>query len=220
MQGLDKVNLLIPAAGFGQRVGAPMAKEMLLDDKGLPLIAYSLNLAEKYELNITVILRPEKHNLISYLKTSTYFQEFGKIIEVQKTQEWPESLLLSKPHWVKKNLVLLPDTRWGPEDILPQMISALDESDICVANHLVQSTATWGRIEAIDKHLCIKEKIIDEDCAQSGPQKAWGLIGFKKNTGQKLFEAQLKSTLERVPVRLKNTSSKFLDLLYFRDITR
>ena len=102
----SKPLLLLPAAGFGTRVGSPNAKEIFFGANGGPLIEASLHQARLRDWAVHVITRKEKTDLLNYLKEyqNKYFnpdQVDGFNISIQiiePSREWPDTLLKSKDY--------------------------------------------------------------------------------------------------------------------------
>lgn len=182
---------------------------MLLDDKGRPLIEWGLEQARIREWPVHVILRQEKSNLIEFLKNYSYNISYQCVPE---TKDWPESLMLSEPYWHQKNIVWLPDTRFEPLEALDVINYQLESRKIVYGVFAVENSMMWGVVNEVKNSIC-------EKCQISGPQKAWGLMGFFKSSGKELFEAHLKSTLQKKEV---SVSEKILtvELEKFADLTR
>ena len=68
MAPIFMTHVIIPAAGFGKRVGGAVSKELLYyKDDSFPLIQWCLSLCKKYELKPVVISRRDKLDLNQYL---------------------------------------------------------------------------------------------------------------------------------------------------------
>lgn len=196
---------IIPCAGFGTRMGmAPnKSKEMLPDPENdnKPIIDYSLNLCVQFKFKPLVILRKEKKDLKRYLK-----KRGVDFIEVDHKGEWHETVLLSESHWLENNILILPDTRFQLITNLFDIIKGLELGNNAVfATHEVSDPEKWGIIK--DYYLFEKPKDLP------GPQKAWGIVGFKNHYGFDLFYNMRYNSF-----KLKNAG--FTHLLEFKDITR
>jgi hypothetical protein len=209
--------ILIPAAGFGSRVGHPMAKEMLVRPDGVRFIDHALLLASLCQATPHVISRAEKKNLNQHLKS------LGVSIQlVEPTQEWPESLLKSKEYWSDYNLVILPDTDFGPVEILSEMFVTLEnKSDLVAARFSVEDFRTWGVMgyDRRDPQLwwgCEKPL---SSLGREWDLQAWGVFGFRKEFGEKILKTLLESTLSHEWKTLC-LNYHFFQLDYFRDLTR
>ncbi len=207
--------VIIPAAGFGRRVGSPEAKELFLRPDGTRLIDLGLQCASERAWPAHVITRTEKTSLVRYLKQSpnTTVQLIGA------TYDWPETILQSEPFWHEWNLVFLPDMDFKPRKILEEFAfeMSVGDVDVITANHLVEDASHWGLLWPDSATgLTVGEKVPIE---KSEKRQAWGLYAFKKSAGRKLLEAQLDSCrdhrLRQLPIR-----SKALKLSAYLDLTR
>lgn len=208
-------NVIIPAAGFGRRVGSPPAKEMLIRP-GLqePYIDLPIQIAIKYKFSPLVITRRDKHVLVDYIK-SKYPQI--EILLIEGSSDWPDTILQSESLWADKNLVLLPDTEFAPVDIVPELARDLDEVDIVAAHHQVQDKENWGFLWSNREGQvagCEKPTSVE-----APPQCAWGLFGFRKNFGRELLSWQQWSQTNR---RSFAMTARFRSrpLSFFADLTR
>lgn len=195
---------IIPAAGFGTRMGMKpgQSKEMLPspENKYNPIISYALTLCKMFNMEPLVVTRKEKVDLRQYL-----FNEQVKFIDIEVEGEWNETILKSREHWHKENLLLLPDTRFSSLRVIENIQRGLSLGNNAVmALHRVPDPSNWG-IVTNNYTLMEKPEI------STGPQLAWGLIGFRNTYGQKLF-SNVKY------LELENVGFTYLD--YFKDITR
>lgn len=207
----DEVPLiLIPAAGYGTRVGRPAAKELLVGSDGRAMILGPLEISQTLKWPALVITREDKRELIEFIESLGRVDV--QIQRIQATQDWPETILRSQDHWRKRNFVLLPDTEWEPLSILNQMFKA--KEDVVIATHEVEDLGTWGVMKKVANGLAICEKPKD-----LGPGRAWGVFGFTRDAGASLLEAQSLSTVDH-EWRLLNLSAQEFLLRQFRDLTR
>jgi len=213
----NKPLVLIPAAGFGTRVGSPPAKELLKGPNGSPLIAFGLDQARHRGWPVHVITRQEKTELIQYLQE--YREQWRVELEIQMiepSREWPDTLLKSKPYWREKNLLCLPDTVFEPHEIWDCLVTA--ESEIAVAAFKVEDLSKWGVFQVLPSAtgISVCEKPHD---AISDDRKAWGILCWKKKAGAILLQAQLESAQDHEWKKL-DFSVEFFELSSFEDVTR
>lgn len=205
--------VIIPAAGFGRRVGSPEAKELLCLRQGQPLIQQALDFSLARQWPVTVVTRPEKVSLIEYLESRPQVID---VILTEATTEWPSSVLKSAPHWHEWNLLVLPDTHYLPLNIWDMMWQkAESERQLVVAHHQVDDLSLWGVIEPTEAGVKVFEK-----CKAKKPGCAWGLLLFHKKVGEALFAAHLTSRELQVGVDIQPCYSEFIDLIEFQDLTR
>lgn len=207
--------ILVPAAGYGVRVGSPPAKELLLRPTlNRPLIDLPLLLAEDRGWPSVVIIRKDKQLLIDYLQ-----REFPNTVLslIDPTPDWPSTMLMSAPQWTEKNILFLPDVDFAPTTSLDEICDKLNNHDIVVANHRVQDPHNWGHL-----WWSSEEKIgLIEKPVQPLPQgaKAWGLLGFKREFGTNLFQSQLLSQQTQTPQVIRGKLGE-IPLHHFQDLTR
>lgn len=208
---------LIPAAGFGKRVGSPISKEMLLDPAGgAPLIDWSIRLAVQNHLQPVVITRKEKTNLIEHL---AHRWPEAKIYLVEASREWPHSLALSESLWSDVNLMILPDTRFESQNLVSQLLAdCRSGTDVSFATFEVSDFKTWGVVNIKASPFRICEKPL-ELFSQTQDLRAWGLFAFRKSCGAELLNGLLKSNLSHEWSE-HFFRVQFHQLEYFRDITR
>lgn len=219
--------ILIPAAGFGVRVGSPPAKELLRrEGTEEPLIELPLRLAQQRGWPALVVTRSEKRSLIDYL--TQRHPEAGVHLLEKPTQDWQESLLKAREGWGRTNIVLLPDTEWAPLDILDSMAEALttngkegmngDGADVVVAQHSVSDPQSWGHLWATQQGMVgVFEK--PPSSFYGGPGTAWGLFGFRQEFGEILLQAQWESQKTQSAQCFEGRLQAF-PLQHFRDLTR
>jgi len=207
--------IIIPAAGFGTRVGSPHAKELFIDPiTKKPLIHRALNLAAERNWPVHVITRPEKTELIDYLNKfpSVYTQI------VSKTKEWPDSILKSAPFWQKKNILILPDTLWDPQNAIDEIFRSLNTNPIAIGAFEIDKNQShvWGVIKNQTFPLEFCEK---DQSTQLFDILAWGIIGFTSDIGIEYFTKLQESTFDH---QWKFMESKFemIRLNTFADLTR
>lgn len=218
---MTKTLIIIPAAGYGTRMGLlpHESKELIPDpyNDNKPLIDWHLDLA-KEETNKLVITREEKTDLIDYLAEEQIFTLL--INDVSK--EWPNSVLYSKISWEETNILVLPDTRWKYDEtkscIIWDIQKELETHDLVFAVHEVEDVSKWGFV-----NLNLFPKIPTIEGTQEKPPKtgkdegfAWGIIGFRNNVGEELFQAYLDKTY--FDLTKFKTSVIFLDK--FQDVCR
>lgn len=197
---------IIPAAGIGSRMNMSLneSKEMLLDPcTHEPIIKWGLDLCRKHHIEPLVVTRKEKTDLIEYLAT-----QGTKVLVIEPDGEWPNTILASEHLWQDNNILLLPDTRFSPENSLKWVEeSLLLNKGSVFALHKVEDVSKWG---------CVSVSGFIEKPVITTPGYAWGLMGFKKDNGRGIFKSMT------VPNRLfyHVASNNFLFLDKFVDLTR
>ncbi len=205
--------VIIPAAGFGRRVGAPNSKEVLQLDYGQPLIERAFSECESRDWPMHLLTRPEKTDLLAYCHQRKL--SHLAIQSVQPTREWPETVLLSEPFWLEWNLLFLPDLLFQPSNILDQIMAAATGSvDFIAAGQATDRPQIWGclRSEASGFAICEKPQGLESSWA-------WGFLAFRKKIGRQLFESLLESGSDH-KWKSFSFSSQIFELTSMSDPTR
>lgn len=202
----SKVAAIIPCCGYGTRMNMPIdkSKELLINpNTDEPLIEWHLELCKLFDIEPICIVRPEKQDLIDYLrisgvKTILYTPE--------EKQSWAETIYNNKDHYNEKNILLLPDTVFAPKKALKQVKNALYKYPLVFATHLVYDYPNWGIVRP--NKLYEKPQSLDFRYIQ---EAAWGLIGF---TDAQIF----KDLIDKKESDIKNY--KVININKFKDLTR
>lgn len=200
-----KTLCVIPCSGYGTRMNLlpNQSKEMLIDKTGFPVIQYSLDLCDKYDLEPLIITRKEKVDLIDYIKDKNI-----ETLIIEPEGEWPNTILKSQHLWNENNILILPDTRFEPTSIINDIKLGLELGNRSViAVHDVEDVSKWC-IVGDDYRLIEKPKY-------SGQGVAMGLIGFKNIEGKALFDTLCVRGRE-----FQLLDAGFVKLNSFEDITR
>jgi dTDP-glucose pyrophosphorylase len=215
-QNFDKNQALaiIPAAGFGSRVGSPPAKELLLHPNGQRFIDHTIDLAYKLNTQVLVISRKDKHALNEYLIEKQKHDKRLSLLLIDQTPEWTWSVQLASPYFHQKNILLLPDSDWGTFDVGKDLLKSLDSSEISVGVFQVENPKVWGMIEVKENSLFMGEKPLKTES-----HLAWGLISFQGSFG-KIFWEKYKTTSQQHHMIPISTHFKILKLQWFRDLSR
>lgn len=201
----EKVTAIIPCAGFGTRMGMrpDQAKELLLDDNGIPMIQWCIDLCDRHDLSPNFVVRPEKKDLVQYIVDR---KRLSITWSYPPHGEWPMSVLSGI--WHKHNILILPDTRFDNADEAIEKVKQhlfLGASTV-LGVHQVPDPQKWGIVE---------DYRVFEKPAAPKSNTAWGIIGFERSRYMSGFFWDLET---RKWTFLQNTS--FVDLINFRDITR
>lgn len=160
-------NAILPCAGFGTRVNMPAdkSKELLVDPTTKkPLIQWHIDLCKEYNIEPIFIIRPEKTDLIEYVK------DIGTTVlyTPKENEEWMFSIFNNKEHFGVKNILMLPDTTFEPKEIMKEMKEQLEWLELVSLTHEVTTPNLWGCIT--DSHIYEKQ--------DWGNNTAWGVLGF------------------------------------------
>lgn len=196
---------IIPAAGFGTRMGMKIdeSKELLIDpETNAPIIQYSLDLCNKYNLEPVVVTRAEKRDLIDYCDRQHVLTQI-----IVPEGEWMNTVLMSSNYWDRDNILILPDTRFNPTDVILEMKKDLElGARTSIALHKVPDADKWCIVRSYT--------LMEKPKCYPGEQYAFGLIAFTKAEGRAIF-TELKDSKVALPY---NSSFRYLE--NFKDITR
>lgn len=212
--------VIVPAAGFGKRVGSPEAKELFENPQtGKRLIDMSLDWCVYNKIAAHIITRSEKKSLINHINnTKNLILHDLHVQEIMVEGEWPQTILKSQPFWREYNVVWLPDSDFSPLHIVQEMFLSLKNNPYCFSVFKQENLTEWGAI-SIDGgffYICEKPKVNEPKMKHAS---AWGLFGFQKNFGVELLQAMIDSGLKKVPVKINN-NAHLLYLDDFKDLTR
>src|SRR5258708_34994029 len=167
---------ILPCAGFGTRMGMDpsKSKELLIDPStNKPLIEYHLDICKKYELEPLIITRLEKTDLIEYCENNNI--KYKLIIP---EGEWMNTVLKSASNWGKYNILLLPDTKFEPINIIQNIKNdLLNGSKFSLGLHKVSDPENWC---VVKNYSLIEKQAVIADYA-------FGIIGFTETSGLSLF---------------------------------
>lgn len=157
-----------------------------------------------------MISRSTKSDLNNYLKE----QKINHYL-IHQSIDWTDTVLQASKYFNEENILLLPDTYFDPEDIIPLLIDELTISPLTFGTFSTHEPKLWGCLKLIGENYQIAEKpnIHDE-------LKAWGLIAFKKHAGEKLFKLLLESTKDHQFKNLDFCKISQIPLNRFFDLTR
>lgn len=207
-------HVIIPAAGFGKRVGAPKSKELLYyKDDSFPLIQWCLNLCKKYELKPVVVSRKDKMDLNQYLMAQNV-----EICLIKESEEWTHSVELSQEYWGEKNILVLPDSRFEPEDTLIEIEQKLVHKDLIFGTFNISKPEVWGILGQQNDSYWISEK--PQEIQEFDSYSAWGVIGFQFEAGKKLFSNLRRSSKDHLFYKIGNAKIECLNLNFYEDVTR
>jgi len=203
-----KTKAIIPCAGLGTRIGMKPneSKEMLIDPvTKKPVIDYALELCARYNLDPVIITRKAKKDLIKHVENRSHVLIVDD--DFIDGKEWPHSVLASQEMWGINNILILPDTRFEPIEIVREIDTSLKlGSGTVLALHRVEDGSKW---------CIVRDYMICEKPESTESALAWGLIGFKLNAGVELFEGLCHRGQYN---NLYRTSFSYLKS--FKDITR
>lgn len=175
--GLSRPLVVIPAAGYGQRVGSPPAKELMNHPhyKNLTFMDAAIQKIHEWGGEPFVITRKNKNALVEWL-----IQNNVSYFLIDESPEWVSTLIQSSFFWREKNLLLLPDSEFLPLNIGKLLIDDLDRYPMSVATHLVTDGQYWGTLKCEENLESPFWTFYEKYKNTSEPVSlAWGLIAFR-----------------------------------------
>lgn len=209
--------VIIPAAGFGRRVGSPESKEMLVDpETGKPLIDRALQVAKNLGALALVVTRDEKKSLLVEIENRKKQGELVESLCVQPTQEWPDTILRSASLWLEKNILILPDTTWEPLFAVEELRHRLNFFSASYGIFDAADDLAFGFVSSENEKLQICEKPKNK---LGKNFRAWGLMAFRKDVGEEILQAHLSSTFDH-EIKICAVNTNLIGLQRFADLTR
>ncbi len=204
------LNLILPCAGSGTRLGLAYPKETHLIAENTALLDLSLRLCEphrKHIRSVTVVLTPQKVEIARFLDKWRQAFEIRFCYFNDANFEWAGSVLSAEPLFAEKNLVLLHDSYLREQQdypVVPTMEALLEDHEVAFA-HMRESDperlSTLGALTvAADGHVaafCDKP-----EAGQQGFNGFWGAFGFRRAAGRPLLEMMTRS-IRREPVDIE-----------------
>ncbi len=200
------LNVILPCAGEGKRLGLPYPKEIHQIANDLSLIDLSLRLVHPHRERIgriTITLTPQKWQLVSYLAkwrsafpiVFCYFDE--------RCFEWAGSILSAEHLFLDKNIVLLPDSMLGESEgsaVVPTFDRMLAEHDLVFG----VMPDTSDRLHHLGAVRLENDGRVSAFCDK--PQADlhrfngfWGTFGFTRAVGRQVLET-MTTSIQRRPV--------------------
>ena len=236
------LKIIIPAAGYGKRMGSVSAKELLPHpNSGKPFLLEAIQKHQALQAPFHIISRKDKIELNEFIyslkKGSTLHpgsilqQDFSPLSDpidvpielqcIEPSKEWPDTILQSKPYWTEWNLLVLPDADYHPLVTLKQL-EEFQKSDAAYSvlffTFNVENSSTWGMVRCATDFFEVVEKPQSTSNLMA-KDKAWGLILFHKNIGEALFSALLESNVDHFWKRIEGKAHE-ISLDDFEDLTR
>jgi len=199
----DKLKTLaiIPAAGLGTRVGSPPAKELMPH----PYFAGSfleaiLDRCRRFNLHPLVISREDKHALNQVLEKKYQRGELS-YITIPATREWTFTVAEASPYFGQRNILLLPDAVFEPEEMIETMLNDLQQIELSLATFTVEQPKLWGCVRARHSklELCEKPQLTTDQAL------AWGVLAFHANSGRQLFDSYKQTSISHDWIEFSGT---------------
>ncbi len=220
LQPLPNQLVLIPAAGFGRRMGSPPAKELLIPlGRSRNFIDQALYLCRHWQTQALVVLRKDKYELQQHLQATTS-PDWVRILAIENSKEWADTCLQAIPELVERNLLLLPDTEFEPQGLGAEMLAAVDSEpsrQLILATFSPPNLSSWGCWQR-HPEKSDRSQIAEKPSQAAHPAEAWGLVAFHRQVARPLFTAiqtshETQGEWQDLPVKPTiRTLEKFEDL--------
>jgi hypothetical protein len=200
------LNVILPCAGEGTRLGLPYPKELHHVASGVSLIDLSLQRLYPYRHlvgRITITLTARKADLVRCVAKWRSVFPFAFTYFDERNEEWPGSILSAEPLFMDRNVVLLPDSlviETAQHPLAPSFDHLLQDHDLVfgVMREESQRLRSLGalRLEADGRVTAFCDKPVDHLERFNG---FWGTFGFTGDTGRRILEV-MTASVQRHPV--------------------
>ena len=228
---MDRLTVILPAAGKGQRLDLPYPKEIMRIEKDRGLIDYSFDLFKNFkrsEVNFVVVINEHKTEIVKYLAKYKEFFDISFTYQNPKELEYTGAIKSAKHLFGEYNLVLLPDTvlKLSPSfDIKNKLKKILDDHPFTFLFYNDPESATLktkGCLRLNKSSLVIEY----EDKPLTGLERFngyWCGFGFRKNNFDKNIEYMEFSTLKLKGPKLNIEetdifNSSIIQVEYYEDL--
>jgi hypothetical protein len=199
------MNIILPAAGKGTRLGLPYPKELHRVIEGRSLIDFSLShILEGGTLagRVSLTIIPEKQIVVEYVRSRLPGLQVRSSFFDDRFTEWPGSILSAQEHFWSRNIALLPDSSITLADGSPRLLEGFaasfdDGADIVFAYMPVDGTTNISALGALS---------VDPDghqvaafCDKPAPDTAsrynafWTAFGFTDRAAENLLQMMMRS---------------------------
>ena len=198
----EGLNVILPAAGAGTRLGLPYPKELHRVEEGASLIDYSLRhvrLAGEAVGSVTLTIVPGKEAVADYVRSVLPGVEVRTCMFNPAYSEWPGSILSSEALFAGRNVVLLPDSviTMRPGEALFDCYRQAFEagSEVVFAYKPVSPTDPVTALGA----LRVENGSVSDFCdkpdlgAAPGYNAFWTSFGFTGSVGPELLAMMMRS---------------------------
>lgn len=200
------INVILPCAGEGTRLGLPYPKELHHIASGVSLIDLSLQLLYPHRHfigRVTVTITAKKVELVRYLAKWRSIYAFAFTYFDDRNEEWPGSILSSEPLFMDRNIVLLPDSlilEDARHPLVPTFDRLLRDHDLVfgIMREETQRLRSLGAVhlEADGRVTAFCDKPSEHLERYNG---FWGSFGFSGEKGRAILEL-MTASVRRQPV--------------------
>ncbi len=195
------LNLILPCAGSGTRLGLFYPKETHLIAENTALLDLSLRLCEPHRERIdtvTIVLTPQKAEIVRFMEKWREAFNIRFCYFNDANFEWAGSILSAETLFAERNLVLLPDSYIRERESNPVVVSMdnlLEEHDVAFAymrENDAERLSTLGALK-IEDDGSVAAFCDKPDNTQLRYNAFWGAFGFRRDAGRPLLEMMTRS---------------------------
>jgi hypothetical protein len=193
------INVILPCAGEGKRLGLPYPKEIHQVANGVSLIDLSMRLLQPFREQVgrvTIVVSPQKAAVMSYM--AKWKDEFPLAFCFfdDRYFEWAGSIRSGEHLFMEKNLVLLPDSlveEDAARRVVPTMNAMLDRSSL-VFGYVRERAERLRHLGA----LAVEGDRVTAFCDKPADDLArfnafWGTFGFRGEAAGPILETMTRS---------------------------
>lgn len=150
----NKINFIIPCAGYGTRLGIPFAKELFPIDKNLTLIdkLFSNIYEFREKSRVIIIISEHKTDLIKYL--GKYKNDFDIIFLFQKYDELAGAIMSCENYSSSTNILLLPDIFIDDSDITKKINHIIIHTELQKVSYLAKKESDFNILTKVGALQC------------------------------------------------------------------
>jgi len=208
------LNVILPCAGEGSRLGLPYPKEIHTVDRGMALIDHSFGLLLPHAHlidRVTITLTKHKAEVLKYLDKYKGSLDLCFTFFNEAHSEWAGSILSADHLFLERNVVLLPDsviTERPGLPVIPTMDRLLAERDVVFAykEECGERLRALGALSVGPGDGSIR-RFCDKPVGDlEGLNAYWTAFGFRGAIGSGLLHLMTRS-IRKEPVDLAGIGS-------------
>lgn len=220
---MSKLNVILPCAGEGSRLGLPYPKELHVVEEGRSLVEFSLERCARAGSavdRVTIVMTAAKPELLGLLERWMDRLPVAICFFDDSNFEWPGSVLSAEHLFCDHNVVLLPDSHLiecDGLDVIPAMANRLESSDV-VFGYVEEQGPRLGSLGALtDRGNEVSAFCDKPDVPHDRFNAFWTTFGFRGEHGRPLLEMMTRS-VQRKPVSLDEWRVAGFPVAGYRDL--
>lgn len=177
----NKINFIIPCAGFGTRLGIPFSKELYPISKDLTLIDSVFENIREFKNDSRIIIVIEKHKVDLIQHIRKYSDDFDIIFIYQKYPELSGAILTCEDYFSDVNILLLPDIFISDENITHKIKDLIIYTKLNKVCYLVKNESDFSilkRLGAVNSTNNTINYMEEKPQTNNNYNAYWVSIGF------------------------------------------